>query len=392
MTTTSGGSGNNGGCGTTCGNGLEKIYPTTVVRYGYLGFVGEFTHDPDLVFTCGGRVVVQTDRGIELGTQLSLTCNGCAKSVSREQMRRYVEASGPEYLRINAGRILREATPDDLREQQRLEADNPERMQRCRELIEKHQLDMRLVQCEPLLGGERIIFYFMAAGRVDFRALVRDLAREFQTRIELRQIGARDEARLLADYETCGRECCCRNFLKSLKPVSMKMAKMQKATLDPSKVSGRCGRLKCCLRYEHESYETLESRLPSIGRFVRTAHGDGEVIDRQVLTQLVTIRTRDDRILTVVIEDVDPRDLPPGASDAIQADMPFMGARRVRSDEPWEEPTLITPEMLARTAPRNGNGDPPAAPPADTPPTPRRRPARSRRRRGGKRRGRRHDA
>ena len=120
----------------------------------------------------------------------------------------------------------------------------------------------------------------------------------------MRQIGARDEARLLADYEVCGREVCCKAYLKTLKPISMRMAKLQKATLDPSQVSGRCGRLKCCLRYEHSSYEELDKRLPATGVRIRTTHGEGVVVNRQVLTQLVQIRTDHQTLLTVVAEDI----------------------------------------------------------------------------------------
>jgi hypothetical protein len=145
----------------------------------------------------------------------------------------------------------------------------------------------------------------VAEGRIDFRALVRDLAGEFQTRIEMRQVGARDEARLLADYETCGRECCCKNFLKSLKPINMKMAKMQKATLDPAKVSGRCGRLKCCLRYEHATYEELDRKLPPLGTRVASTGGlAGTVIARQILTQLVQIQTDDGGRSVIPVEDL----------------------------------------------------------------------------------------
>ena len=137
-------------------------------------------------------------------------------------------------------------------------------------------LDMRMIACEHLLGGERIIFYFTAEGRIDFRQLVRDLAREYHTRIEMRQIGARDEARIVADFEICGRECCCKNFLKVLRPVNMKMAKLQKATLDPTKVSGRCGRLRCCLRYEQADLRgTRCQACPSFGVRVRVEQGIG---------------------------------------------------------------------------------------------------------------------
>ncbi len=119
---------------------------------------------------------------------------------------------------------------------------------------------------EHLFGGERIVFYFLAEKRVDFRELVKDLAREFQTRIEMRQIGVRDEAKLLADYGDCGKPVCCNTHMAEMPPVSMRMAKLQKSTLDPSKISGRCGRLKCCLRFEQDVYEEFQKELPPVGR------------------------------------------------------------------------------------------------------------------------------
>ncbi|GMU22033.1 MAG: hypothetical protein AMXMBFR13_21210 [Phycisphaerae bacterium] len=308
-----------GGCasaGERCGNGLEKIYPTTAVRYGRMRHIGEFSHAPDMKFTCGARVVVSTDRGIEIGEQVSLTCFGCDKSVSRDQMKSYAEASGGDAYQLKKGRILREASPADLQEWKHIEDGCFDKLQVARRASEEHNLPMKVVDCEYLFGGERIVFYFLADERVDFRDLVRSLAGEFQTRIEMRQIGARDEARLVADYETCGRECCCKNFLKTLKPVSMQMAKLQKATLDPSKVSGRCGRLKCCLRYEHETYESLDKKLPRLGLRIATMHGNGQVIDRQVLTQLVKIRTDDERLLTVVVEDILDEEPPPPSRSA----------------------------------------------------------------------------
>ena len=145
----------------------------------------------------------------------------------------------------------------------------------------------------------------MADGRVDFRDLVRELAHQYQTRIEMRQVGARDEARLIADFETCGRECCCKNFLKVLAPVNMRMAKVQKATLDPSKISGRCGRLKCCLRYEDVVYQELARRLPPTNTVVMTADGEGVVIESQIITQLVKVRlTKTEKIIVVGAEEL----------------------------------------------------------------------------------------
>jgi len=162
-------------------------------------------------------------------------------------------------------------------------------IQFSRAMIREMDLPMKLVDVEMLLGGERIIFYFMSEGRVDFRELVRRLAGEFHTRIEMRQVGARDEARLVADYEKCGQHCCCRQFLKVLKPVSMRNAKIQKATLDPSKISGRCGRLMCCLRYEEQTYDDLRKRLPNRNTRLLTEDGPGRVMNTQILTQLVLV-------------------------------------------------------------------------------------------------------
>lgn len=314
------GSCGSGGEGASCGNGLEKIYPTTAVRFGFMRYIGEFTHAPDMKFTCGANVVIQTKRGIEIGEQVSLTCSGCDKSVNRDQMKKWVDACGKDSFIFEAGRILREATAADLAEYSRILEQARERKQFCQTIADRQKLPLKVVECESPFGGERIIFYFRADERVDFRQMVRELASEFRTRIEMRQVGARDEARLLADYETCGQQVCCKTFLKTLKPVSMKMAKMQKATLDPTKVSGRCGRLKCCLRYEHETYEELEAKLPRIGVFVRTAHGDGVVAKRQTLTQLVQIRDAEGAFSTVVIEDVFVVDgeVVPGKEDALR--------------------------------------------------------------------------
>ncbi|MFH1420271.1 MAG: regulatory iron-sulfur-containing complex subunit RicT [Planctomycetota bacterium] len=270
--------------------GQEKTPLTCAVRYGYMAYVGEFRYAPGVISSCGGKVVIQTNRGIEIGEQISLTCSGCGNSIDHQQMLDYVKTSGAQELcQPRAGRILRSATPEDVQEDTHIRLDTKAKLQRARELARSHNLDMKVVACEHLFGGERIIFHFMAENRVDFRELVRELAHDYHTRIEMHQVGARDEARLVADYEICGRECCCKSFLKKLRPVTMRMAKLQKATLDPSKVSGRCGRLRCCLRYEHEGYDELNRNLPRVGTRVQTDKGIGTIRGRQVLTQLLTI-------------------------------------------------------------------------------------------------------
>ncbi len=290
-----------------CGKTGEKLFPVTAVRYGRMNYIGEFSHPPDMSVMCGGKVIILTERGIEVGQQVPRTCFGCRQSVPRDQMRAYAQASGEEFYQIKNGRILRPATEADLAELRHIEEGCKAKLVSCRAIASELGLQMKIVDCEHIFGGERVVFYFMSEDRVDFRELVRRLAAEFQTRIEMRQVGARDEARLLADYETCGRECCCRNFLKTLRPIGMQMAKLQKATLDPSKVSGRCGRLKCCLRYEHETYEGLVKKLPRVGARVVTKEGTGKVIDRQVLTQLVKILGDDDRVFVVQNEDITER-------------------------------------------------------------------------------------
>src|SRR5205814_6846755 len=173
------------------------------------------------------------------------------------------------------GDVLRVADADDLAANGRLADRQKEGFAACREFIARRRLPMHLVDVEAILGGERMVYYYLAEKRVDFRDLVKDLARAFQTRIEMRQIGVRDEAKLLADYGDCGKPVCCNTHLSRMPPVSMKMAKIQKSTLDPAKISGRCGRLKCCLRYEYDTYRDLEDQLPAVGSTVVSTQGRG---------------------------------------------------------------------------------------------------------------------
>ena len=283
---------------------------TTVVRYGAMGWVGEFTTRANTLGRPGSDVVVQTDRGIELGRQLDLCHARSPVCVPKKQVRQYVENSGLDFCRPNAGRVLREATPQDVDEHRRLNAHLEDDIEQCADVARELNLDMKVVTTEHLLGGERIVFYFRAGGRIDFRNLVKELAHRYRTRIEMRQVGARDEARLVADWEVCGRECCCKNFLKNLRPVNMRMAKLQKSTLDPAKVSGRCGRLRCCLRFENEGYQELQARMPRRGTRVATASAEGIVVGQHALTQLVTLRTDDQTEVTVPLEEITAFNLP----------------------------------------------------------------------------------
>ncbi|WP_029214482.1 PSP1 domain-containing protein [Kallotenue papyrolyticum] len=185
--------------------------------------------------------------------------------------------------------VLRRATQADLDHLHQLQQREPEALQICAEKIAAHQLPMRLVKAEYNFDGSRLTFYFTAEKRVDFRALVRDLARTFRTRIELRQIGPRDEAKLLGGIGPCGRLLCCATFLPDFARVSIKMAKDQDLPLNPSKISGVCGRLLCCLSYEHEQYLQIKAELPQRGDWVQTREGPGEVVAVNVVKENVTV-------------------------------------------------------------------------------------------------------
>jgi cell fate regulator YaaT (PSP1 superfamily) len=165
-------------------------------------------------------------------------------------------------------------------------------------------MQMELVDVEQIFGGERLIFYFLAEKRVDFRDLVKDLAREFRTRIEMRQIGVRDEAKLLADYGDCGKPVCCNTHMLQMPPVSMKMAKLQKSTLDPSKISGRCGRLKCCLRFEQDVYDEFQAQLPPQGARIVTGKGQARVLAQEVLARKLMVEFEDGRRLVIDMNEV----------------------------------------------------------------------------------------
>jgi cell fate regulator YaaT (PSP1 superfamily) len=262
-----------------------------LVRYGRMKVLGLFEHEETHVPRMPARVVVKTEKGLEIGEVIgSLTSYREGRfRLTEEQVCGYYANSEINFSGELAGKFVRFATPDDISEDQHLQRIASEEIACCERIANELGLRMKIVDAEHIFGGERIIFYFMAEGRIDFRELVRRLAQEFQTRIEMRQIGSRDEAKLLGDIETCGQECCCLRFLQLLKPVNMRMAKMQKATLDPSKISGYCGRLKCCLRYEDETYVELKKRLPKKNAWVQTNRGEGKVLDGQILTQLVLV-------------------------------------------------------------------------------------------------------
>jgi cell fate regulator YaaT (PSP1 superfamily) len=277
-----------------------------LVRYGRMNNLGLFEHNEAQVPRTPARVVVKTDKGLELGYlvgQLSSYREGHFR-LTEEQICGYFTDSEISFASEPVGKVVRFATPDDISEEQHLARISREEIACCQRFAQNLGLRMKIIDAEHIFGGERIVFYFMADGRVDFRELVRKLAQEYQTRIEMRQIGSRDEAKLLGDVESCGRECCCIQFLQLLKPVNMRMAKMQKATLDPSKISGYCGRLKCCLRYEDQTYTELKQSLPRKGTIVRTRRGEGRVVDTQILTQLVVVEYENGEKAAFALEEI----------------------------------------------------------------------------------------
>jgi cell fate regulator YaaT (PSP1 superfamily) len=259
-----------------------------ILRHGATRMLGEFTPLDGAIFARSCEVVIRTDRGHEIG---QILCPA-------------VPAAIEQLVEPTRGQILRALNDEDrqridrIREQQRTDYEVGARM------IGERRLQMALVDVERLFGGERVVFYFLAEKRVDFRELVKDLARELQTRIELRQIGPRDEAKLKADYGDCGKPVCCNTHMAVLPPVSMRMAKLQKSTLDPTKISGRCGRLKCCLRFEQDVYEEFQKEMPPIGSRVVTNKGQGRVLNQEILARRLLIEFEDGRRLPVALADV----------------------------------------------------------------------------------------
>ena len=242
------------------------------IRFKEVGKVYYF--DPDsMKFKKGDKAIVETARGVECGEVAMEN-----REVPEEEIVKPLK------------RIIRAATEADLK----IVAENREKEKKafdiCEQKIRAHKLEMKLVDVEYTFDSSKILFYFTADGRVDFRELVKDLAGVFRTRIELRQIGVRDESKMIGGFGICGRPFCCSSFLGDFQPVSIKMAKEQGLSLNPTKISGTCGRLMCCLKYEREAYEHLLRHTPKIGAIVETREGRGTVLDNNLLTGMLTIR------------------------------------------------------------------------------------------------------
>ncbi len=275
---------------------------TATVRYGLMKFIGDFYCDADNL-SVGDMLILRTTRGIEVGTLLS-PLKPCDTKV---------EPDAPQVLRLANSKDRQ--VYDDMKKNT-----HGKEVEFCCQRVKALGLSMKVIDVEHLFGSGRIIFYFSADGRVDFRALVKELASEYKTRIEMKQIGIRDEARILGEMGICGRKLCCKSFIKEFDPIGMKMAKLQKDSLDPVKVSGRCGRLMCCLHFEYETYKTLQRELPSRGKRVLTNEGRGEVLNINLISGEMLVRLEDKRIISTFYKDL-PKE--PTPVKTIQKDNKF---------------------------------------------------------------------
>jgi len=249
------------------------------VRLREAGNITAYTASDDI--RVNDYVIVEADRGLDYGEVLEIDENG-----SNHSMRK----------------IMRKVTPDDKKSIKENRHKAKEAIKMCSDKIREYRLPMKLVEAEYSFDRKKIIFYFTSNDRVDFRELVKDLAKVFKIRIEMRQIGVRDETRLFGGIGPCGRALCCATFLKNFEPVSIKMAKQQKLPLNPSKISGICGRLMCCLFYEYKHYKELAKGLPKEGDKIDTSQGRGKVISVNILKRMVYAELEDGRIEKIVFD------------------------------------------------------------------------------------------
>jgi len=252
------------------------------VRFGYACKIYHFDAG-DMALTAGDWVIVKTEKGMGLG------------QIAIPPFEREMDASQLESLR----KIIRKAGKVDFDQKMRCAQREAQAYAYCLERIEALELPMKLVAVECFFDGSKYVFYFTAEGRVDFRELVKQLVARFPVRIEMRQIGVRHEAKMTGGLACCGQELCCSRFLTDFRPVSVKMAKTQNLSLNPSKISGVCGRLMCCLAYEHETYEDFRKGLPRVGKTVKTRKGEGVVVKHNPLAETVFVRLEDETMVEV---------------------------------------------------------------------------------------------
>ncbi|MFH1998615.1 MAG: regulatory iron-sulfur-containing complex subunit RicT, partial [Planctomycetota bacterium] len=319
------------------------------VRYSHMYYRGRFVFSEGVEIKPGLLCLIKSPRGIEMGKILSPPVDYDGEVVWLKNSKTHGEKSPEESdVLYISGEIIRIATETDIESMQsRFAQGTDEEMHFCNERIKAHDLPMKLAGVEYLFESEKIIFYFLADGRVDFRNLVKDLAKKYRTRIEMKQIGVRDEARLLAEYEHCGRRLCCKGFLNNLEPVTMKMAKAQKTTLDPSKISGRCGRLMCCLRYEDHVYQELRDNLPAKGSMICLKSCKAKVLSHDVLQQKLFVETEEGSLQHVTVNElVEEQEI---KDDEAQKKTQSAG----RSSKP---PRRVKPQRDHNSAPNNNDG------------------------------------
>ncbi|MCM0084339.1 stage 0 sporulation family protein [Geomonas sp. Red32] len=268
--------------------------------------IGKFQVKP------GDRVIVETERGKSIGHVVAgpIEIDDSLLPEGAKTLQRMAEAADFAALATNA-------------------AKEKEAHKFCLTRIKERGMDMKLVKVEYLFDGSKAIFYFTADGRVDFRELVKDLAHAFHTRIEMRQIGVRDESKMVGGIGICGRELCCSSYLREFEPVSVKMAKEQNLALNPSKISGQCGRLLCCLSYEFDTYCSLRKGLPKCGKRVQCGHVDGEVVKVNVLQGTVTLKTTDDSMVILNGDEITPDQV----SDKVKKPQPGKGEGQGQQDK-----------------------------------------------------------
>lgn len=242
------------------------------VRFKAVGKIYYFAKG-DIEIKQNDKVIVETSRGIEFG-EVVLESRSIDESTLVTPLKN----------------VIRVATDEDIKHHEENIKKQREAFDICLKKIQEHGLEMKLIDSEYTFDNNKVLFYFTADGRIDFRELVKDLAAIFKTRIELRQIGIRDEAKMIGGVGICGRVLCCKGFLDDFQPVSIKMAKEQGLSLNPSKISGACGRLMCCLKYEQEAYDDLNSRVPRVGSIVKTEDGQGTVIYVNLLKEIVKVK------------------------------------------------------------------------------------------------------
>ena len=260
------------------------------VRFKQAGKIYYFS-PAEFLIKKGNYVIVETARGVEFGE-----CVIGIKEIKEEEIVSSLKS------------VIRIADEKDINKHKENKNKEKDALDICLEKIKEHNIDMKLIDVEYTFDNHKVIFYFTADGRVDFRELVKDLATIFKTRIELRQIGVRDEAKMIGGLGPCGRAMCCSTFLGDFASVSIKMAKEQNLSLNPTKISGICGRLMCCLNYEQTTYEDIRKRLPKVGSIVKTEEGNGEVVGNSIVKEIVKVKVKrgdEEAVKEFKIEDIE---------------------------------------------------------------------------------------